>query len=581
MEADPPQRIVVDLTSVPAPLQQQQPPLGTRGPDRPAAGGATIPVSLEATKREPRATVKREAAPPLSAADRERVLRSFRESGDARRTRIQGHNDGDDSSEPVATAEWDALRVDPDGAAAAGRGTRYDVDRLVGPAADALGQRLDRLPVTDDDAFDAPAATGSRAWGADRMPAANVALQSPQQFSSNQKNLRAAFRRQLDELQQSKFIATHASTLDARAAAASHAPSELNGDDGTLPLEGGLRSLVQSYTAIANEAVTNLQSDVLGEIPRHAAVPQPPVLTRALLAPYLRAPVGDEQACANGRQCVSHALCRWYLAEHPEDAVNYAPETNRARDPRGPGGPRRRPRASFACRAFRTPAQESEFAQARAADGGAAQVPLPEPCLLCNRLVTSLLAVRLTMGVERNPIAHVVQNHGVIGNQEGEYRAEHFLASGETMNGLIEPFLPFVRSHYVRTTYTLAEHGEVDGWREIADLIYRGRALANPGGTETAGDPEQEARGGGVLDPLHAHRVPDAHLAGTRRTDAAAQRDYDDYAQYYAEDDDDDEADAHSDYRDDDEPDAMETDQPGHGATAYGLDGATYEAWER
>lgn len=467
-------------------------------PSWPGSRHEQIPVSFV----RPGEVVKAELPSPDTTAARSRALENVLQTyHDRPRTRFEG----DPPPAPGRQGEWDRLRLPvPGGRPSTSSSSACDVQRLVGTKADALGQAAAAATSTDD-----PAETG-RPFGAEGVAHANIALQSPQQFSSNLHNTRSAYRKQMEALLISKFIATNESTLAAREAAAGEAPPELTGEDGSIPGTGGLRSLVNSYVAVASETVTNQQSDLAGETPRATGVPQPPVLTRALLAPYLRAPVGRERACMHGAQCVSHGLAKWYLVTHPEDPVNYEPDEKGRRD----GG--RHPRPTFALRAFYLPHEDEETAPAKM-------------CLLCNRFMTGLLARKLGMKVERNPIAHVVQDHGVICNQEGEYRAEHVVASGDAMNGLVEPFLPLVRSHYTRNRYVVKGHGEVDGWLEAAHLLFRASDLAQPGG---AGDREQEATHS-TLNPDHVRDTPGPTFTGDlHHTDDA---DVNDYERYYQE----------------------------------------------
>lgn len=201
-----------------------------------------------------------------------------------------------------------------------------------------------------------------------------------------------------------------------------------------------------------------------------------PQIPRLGLVDFLRAPVlPGERECSFGRNCESYRLFDYYRKQHPyinDDVSTMAPHF----------GPRQEP---FALREFFLPAHQASIAERLRVRPSGTTIEdvmggeLPQPCLLCTRLVTSTLATQLAMKFDDVDQARVVQNHANIFGVEGEYKDQAKLVRGKAFTGLIAGIVEYDRNHYVPHYIRLeGVRDPIPGWAEVDDIIVKSSPAA-------------------------------------------------------------------------------------------------------
>lgn len=110
------------------------------------------------------------------------------------------------------------------------------------------------------------------------------------------------------------------------------------------------------------------------------------------------------------------------------------------------------------------------------------------PCILCCRLSTTCFGINNGSDMDYFSLG-IMQNHGNIFGEIGEYKSEYQLTCGNVFNGIIKPILQYDRDHYYPKEY-IVEPSDIFsnakenqkrtttdilwGWGEIENIIFKG-----------------------------------------------------------------------------------------------------------
>ena len=317
--------------------------------------------------------------------------------------------------------------------------------------------------------FMRPAAATEAPVVDDPLPPAAVHLESVQQFSTRQENVQQARERQIEAMAQDKAIRIPENTLQ-----------EIDRERDPLLME-----LVRTWSNMSVATEVYIRNDIAAPRPAaSSAVPTLPLQTRVFLAQFLRAAVPElgERPCMRDDQCVSHRCCEYYREMHPTAEANYVPLAAGSDAARVESRPLA---SSFPNREYllQSDLKRVEDALAGSLSHEEAYRGIPsQPCLFCNRVITTIMNDGESMLREQNKQLVVTQNHYNQFDQPGEYNSRTCLLLGdEGTNGLIKPIVEFDCDHYIRHRYPVqlpdGSHRMVDGWLESDEIIFHGGEL--------------------------------------------------------------------------------------------------------
>lgn len=408
---------------------------------RPSSAPPERPPSRKRRRSHVDAPPPAAAAAPTRAADQHDILNSFvqrRGRADAARAPAIGdfHNerwDGafHDLAASVAAAGAEPQVKEEEEAGAAERGAEEE---------DALAREAAALAAAAAPLRDRP---GQHPQTLDAAP-----LHNPQQFSASEQRRHAAFVQNLQELAINSLLKVRAGGEDADEAAA----------DGEL--------FMSRQIDLFRDVLTLVERDIPPPPDVYTAgaslLPDVPDLTRLYLRDFLREAVPEhgERDCMFGADCVSVAMCRAKFREY--------------------GATKQHSETTFVLRELLLPrhAHQLEVAALNGkAPADACAELAPQPCLLCSRSATSLLAVALGTHHESSAYQTVVQSHGNLFDREGEYRTDRaLLLVGSEFHGIIKPIVRFDRRHYERITVTVRVGAlasrSCGAWAETQDIIF-------------------------------------------------------------------------------------------------------------
>lgn len=200
--------------------------------------------------------------------------------------------------------------------------------------------------------------------------------------------------------------------------------------------ESDIESYVASSSSHSSSSVPKL------------SMPNIEMLPRSYVVDLLRAPskVLEERPCMFGDKCESHRL--WNI----KNTKYSIKERNRERAKKYPEGkkPYSLPEAPFACREFFLPSEDKYIRWERSKGRPTRLIMADIPrrcCLLCNRYATDQFSNLQKSEIERKQ-SFIVQSHGNLCNQPGEYIQEVMRSSCYEDSGIYTPSIGYDVEHY-------------------------------------------------------------------------------------------------------------------------------------